>query len=57
MSALEDLISGEGEPVVFPPEQTEISALDYLTACSENDEAERVHRAAVMKDASRNVFF
>jgi hypothetical protein len=58
INALEDLIRVKGKPpVVFTPEETEQSGKDFLEACSENDKAERAHRAAVMKDASRIVIF
>jgi len=57
MKALEDSISGEGDPVVFSQYETEKSGRDYLQACSKNDKDERAHRAEVMKDASRIVIF
>lgn len=56
-SSLDDLISAEGEVVKFSQDQIERSGRDYLIACSQNDKDERVHRAEVMKEASRIFIF
>jgi hypothetical protein len=53
MVSLLKAMEAKGESIQFTPDETAKSGRDFMIACAKNEEAERIHKAKVWKDASR----